>query len=140
MGENILHKRRAGQDKQQGREGEREQEADLAEADGAGDAAHEERGEEQDQQAQLLAVALTISARLLSRFQYASLPNSIPISVTWVVRMRDPEILVMVAFCRPMMKQSRGTAAATKPGEGWASQPRIPKPKRSAASSARGMA
>ena len=43
------------------------------------------------------------------------MPMSVIMPVAWVVRMRAPEILVIVAFCIPMMKH-RQASEKTRPG------------------------
>ena len=54
------------------------------------------------------------------RLRYSSLPSSMPKSVTmpvmWVVRITDDDILLTVAFCKPIMKDSSSTVAGTANG------------------------
>ncbi len=69
------------------------------------------------------------------------MPISVTMPVIWVVRTSALESLVMIAFCRPMMKHSRTTVSGTKnPGTNISLAPRMPNSSNSAASSASGSA
>ena len=80
------------------------------------------------------------------RFQYSILPSSIPRSVTTpvmcVVRICDDDILVTVAFCSPMMKDSSSTVMGTEKGVRQASvrAPTSPNTSMSSATSTSGSA
>ena len=70
------------------------------------------------------------------------MPRSVITPVMCVVRICEDDILVTVAFCNPMMKDSSSTASGTANGVGQASMaaPSTPKSSISAASSSSGSA
>lgn len=67
------------------------------------------------------------------------MPMSVIMPVTWVVRIWAAEILVMMAFCRPMVKHSTATKTRSRWRQvSWSARP--PKARISSASSTRTLA